>query len=784
MRRPTLDRPPRFEPRWASPDHLILESDCAALAHIYVLEEDIIRVLVLPDGELKQPRTWAIAPGADDVPDEGRHRLALTGFSAPAPVVRLDGRSLVLETRRIRLSIALNDFKCRWQILDKTWKNAALDRPTQAYDFGWWDGRPRHYLTRDADELYFGLGEKSGDLNRAGRRLRMCNLDALGYDARTSDPLYKHIPFYITRRPHEAVSFGLFYDTLSDCAFDLGCERDNYHGPYRAFEAEHGDLDYYFIAGPDLGDVVRRFTWMTGRPALMPDWSLGYSGSSMALADAPDAEARLLGFLDECAARDIPCPSFHLSSGYTEQDGRRYVFTWNRDKHPEPAGFVKAFAERGVRIAANVKPALLQSHPMYDEARSLGLLIAEPAGAPALCQFWDGLGALLDFTNPNTILWWKAHVREALLDLGVRGVWNDNNEFEIFSPTALAKGLASPARETRALQPLLMMRASRQAQIEQEPDKRPFVVSRSGSVGMHRYAQTWSGDNATSWETLRYNIKMGLGLALSGISNCGHDVGGFAGPAPDPELFARWVELGVFMPRFSIHSWNDDGSVNSPWMHESVADTVAGLIRLRGRLAPYLRYLSWRYAHDFEPIWRPTLYDFPDDPACWEEGDDFMLGPSLLVAPVVSPGTAKRAVRLPAGADWTDPWTGSRHTGGRTVVLDAPLGRPPILARTGAIIPINRAPARFGEERIDPGFMLFPPDRGSMSIDFHIDDGERLFDVGASQPNAQIVARCDASTIAVTAKGLIGVAQIGFVLPPGETRKLTFPAGETPVRSS
>jgi alpha-glucosidase len=598
----------------------------------------------------------------------------------------------------------------------------------------------------------------------------MRNIDALGYSARTSDPLYKHIPFTITRRPREGVSYGLFYDTLSDCAFDLGCERDNYHGLYRAFEAEHGDLDYSFIAGPDLARVTRRFTWLTGRPALMPTWSLGYSGSSMDLAGAADAEARLKGFLHDCRTHAVPCSSFHLSSGYTEADGKRHVFTWNRKKFPDPSAFVESFSDAGVRMVANIKPALLVDHPLFAEARDKGLLIAEADGEPSLVQFWNGLAAYLDFTNPGAVRWWMDQVRATLLDLGVAATWNDNNEFEIWSPAAMAKGLAAPARETRALQPLLMMRASRAAQIEHAPGKRPFVVTRSGCVGMHRYAQTWSGDNVTSWETLRYNLKMGLGLALSGVSNSGHDVGGFSGPPPDPELLVRWVEMGVFMPRFSIHSWNDDGSVNAPWMHPSVAGMVAALVRLRTRFQPYLHYLSWRYAQHFEPIWRPTFHDFPLDGASWEENDEFMLGPSLLIAPVVTPGVVTRSVRPPAGALWIDPWTGTRHHGGRAVELAAPQGRPTFLARAGSIVPVNLAPPGFGEESLRPGFMIFPLDEGEMAIDLNADDGESAIDVAAAQPSSRLEVECGPDQIVLTLSGPIDTSQEGFLLPPGERR--------------
>jgi alpha-glucosidase len=198
---------------------------------------------------------------------------------------------------------------------------------------------------------------------------------------------------------------------------------------------------------------------------------------------------------------------------------------------------------------------------------------------------------------------------------------------------------------------------------------------------MQRYAQTWSGDNATSWESLKWNIPMGLGLALSGVSNIGHDVGGFSGPRPDAELFARWVGLGVFLPRFSIHSWNDDGSVNEPWMHPEILDDVRDLMRLRERLVPYLAALLRRYRDAYEPVMRPLFHDFPDDPLAWEDTDDFLLGDAVLVAPITQPGATVRRVRLPAGATWRDAWTGEAFTGGDIIVRPAPFARPPFFIR-------------------------------------------------------------------------------------------------------
>jgi alpha-glucosidase len=683
----TLDRPPLFHLAAKDGAHLTLASDTGAVGHIFVLEDDLVRLLVLPNGVLEQPRSWTLAPGADDGPLEGRDRFDLSSFYCPAFTLdEAEPGRITVATPRIRLTITLENLACNWFVkLGERWVEAMHDRPTQAYDFGWWGGTVRHYLARTPGEQYFGLGERSGGMDRAGRRLRLSNLDAMGYDAQTSDPLYKHIPFYITRKPDSGLAFGLFYDTLADCSFDFGCEHSNYHGPYRYFAADHGDLDLYFIAGPSVPQVVRRFTWLTGRPAETPDWALGYSGSTMAYTDAPDAAVQMARFLEDLKTHDIPCSSFHLSSGYTSIGNKRYVFHWNRDKFPDPAGFVASYEAAGVKLIANIKPALLHDHPAFETAKAAGLFLKDADGQPTLEQFWDAPGAYLDFTNPKTFDWWKAQVATQLLALGVAATWNDNNEYEVTNPAAQAHGFGRPypAQAMKPLQTLLMLRASRDAQRAYAPDQPPFLISRSGAAGMQRYAQTWSGDNYTSWAALKWNIPMGLGLALSGVSNIGHDIGGFAGPRPDPELFARWVGFGVFMPRFSIHSWNDDGTVNEPWMHPEVLDDVRKLMALRTKLTPYLSKLLARYRSDYEPVIRPTFYDFPDDPACWEPTDDFMLGDAVLVAPVVDPGATARTVRLPSGADWRCGWSGKVFGGGETVERPAPYAEAPFFVRGG-----------------------------------------------------------------------------------------------------
>lgn len=724
----SITYPPVFSIKSERGNQLTLESREGHIVHIFILENNLLRVLLLPDGELHIQNTWAIAPGLEDIPREGRDRFDLSGFSLPAYECMETEGVLRITTAMVRLTIQLTGFFCHWEIMKEgEWVDAASDRSTQSYNLGCWDEKVYHYLKRNPDEMYFGLGERAGDSNRAGQRYRLCNVDAMGYSAKTSDPLYKHISFYLTWRKETQSAFGLFYDTLSDCSFDFGKELDNYHGHYRYFVADHGDLDYYFIAGPTPADVTQCFTWMTGQPAFTPKWGLGYSGSTMSYTDAPNAQERMNEFIEGCQTHDIACESFHLSSGYTSIDGKRYVFNWNREKFPDPAAFAKHYLDHGVRLCANIKPCLLNDHPRYDEVKKAGLFINEPDGSPAKVQFWDETGSYLDFTHPEAYDWWKARVTDSLLEYGITSTWNDNNEFEIWSKTPQANffGSPRPAYQVKPLQTMLMIRASREAQKAHAPHQRPHLISRSGTAGMQRYVQTWSGDNFTSWETLRYNIRMATGLSISGVSNIGHDIGGFSGPKPEQELLLRWVQHGIFLPRFSIHSWNDDHSANEPWMYPEITPHIRELIRLRCRLTPFLYDLLWRSHKYYEPILRPTFYNYPNDPHCFNENDDMMLGNKMLVASVVEPGQTNRTVYLPSGNNWHDYWSGACYAGGQTINLPAGPEEPPFLVKEASIIPLNLAEQHFAQPADKRGFAIFPA-KGIHTFhdEFYEDDGE------------------------------------------------------------
>jgi len=666
---------------------------------VVFLSPSMARVTWAWGAGFREPRTWSVAPlPAAEVPWEGRARESLAGFQRPV-VVALAGTNQLATS-----ALALQLLGGNGQPLRLVWSDPTThqlfqsDRTTSAYLSERRTGLLRHCVERNPREHYFGLGDKTGPLNLHGRRLRCLGQDSIGYDPATGDPLYKHWPFVMTRTV-DGLWTGVYYDTLCATTFDLGCEHDNYHGLFRSVEIDDGDLDYYLMVGRTPAEVVAQFVSLIGGTHLPPRWSLGFAQTAMGLADSPNAQELLENFIGECQSRRVPISSFHYGSGYSSRGKQRYVFTWNREKFPNPEGVNAKFQGAGMRLVANLKPCLLDDHPAYPAlADQRAFIESNVTGHPVVEPYWDGQGSHLDFTKPQAVSWWQQQLREQILEKGIDVGWNDNNEYAIQSEDAFTQGWKQPLpmHRSRPLHALLMTRASFEAQqafgLHHGTEEPVYSVTRAGPPGIQRYAQTWSGDNTTSWASLKWNIRTGLQMGLSGMFNVGHDVGGFYGPVPEPELFLRWVQSCALNPRMVMNSWKANNVSNLPWMHPEVTEAVIDAIRLRYRLMPYLWQCFERASAHHEPIIRPTFFNFPNDSECLHDNDEFMLGDRLLVAPVVNEGARVRRLYLPLlpdGKGWIDFYSRTRFAAGAWHEVDAPLHRLPLFVVEGAELPVS-----------------------------------------------------------------------------------------------
>ena len=383
---------------------------------------------------------------------------------------------------------------------------------------------------------------------------------------------------------------------------------------------------------------------------------------------------------------------------------------------------------------------MLLVHPLLDEMMEKGMFIQADPELPAssagnyhgcgVGSWWGGKGIFVDFTKAETRTHWKEYIKDALLRYGCKSIWNDNCEYDsMVDKDAVIFGEGKPTTigAAKSIMSNLMCKLSNEAIVEYHGNVRPYTVCRSGHAGIQRYAQVWAGDNLTCWKTLKYNIATILGMGLSGVANHGCDVGGFYGPAPDAELFVRWVQNGIFFPRMSIHSTNTDNTVTEPWMYGGMKRYIRSAIELRYQLSPYLYSLE-RRAHDTGlPIMEALFSAFQHDPATDRNGVDFMFGDSILVANVVEPGQTVRPVYLPklCSADeyWYDYRTRKRFTPGQTLEIPVDISSIPMFIRSGAIIALseNRIRNLMTEQTTALRLLLVPDVDASFTL--YEDDG-------------------------------------------------------------
>jgi alpha-glucosidase len=542
-----------------------------------------------------------------------------------------------------------------------------------------------HRVRLRSEEHIYGLGNRAVGFDLRGGRYKMWNRDPGSGWRPGDDPLYLCIPTYVGL--HAEGSYLVFYENAFPAAFEFGTAEAPEIAEMRW---EGGVLRYYLCSGP-LPRALEHYTTLTGRPPLPPRWALGYHQSRWSYTASEQVREVVEGF----RAHDLPLSAIHLDIDY--MDGFR-VFTVDGARFPDLAELSAELRAREIRLVAILDPGVKVDHryAVFEDGRRLNVFCLLPGGGLASGPVWPGWAVFPDFTDPRARRWW-ADQYPKLLDVGIHGLWHDMNEPAVFAAWGDAslprvaqhnfEGRGGTHQEAHNLYGLLMAQAGYEGLRRHRPDRRPFVLTRSGWAGIQRYAWHWTGDVESSWEALRQTVRALIGLGLSGVSFAGSDAGGFVG-TPSPELYIRWLQVAAFSPFFRAHSAffsprREPWSFGEPWL-----TYARGMLKLRERLLPYWYTLAWHTTQTGSPLIRPLFWPNGDDPRLWSVDDAFFVGEALLVAPVLAPAASRRLIPLPKGRWWALDGD-AVFEGPGAVEVDAPIDRIPVLVRAGAVLPMR-----------------------------------------------------------------------------------------------
>lgn len=544
----------------------------------------------------------------------------------------------------------------------------------------------------DGKDCIYGLGDKAGVLNKRHYGYEMWNSDIPDPHEDNFKSLYKSIPFMLVLK--EKGAYGIFFDNHNKTYFDLGKESDAYY----VFGADAGNLDYYFIGGENLKEVIGGYTWLTGRAPMQQLWTLGFHQSRWGY----ESEEEIRSIAEGMKKHQLPCDCIHFDIDYMDH---YKVFTWNQETYEDGAKVISDFKDMGIKAVTIIDPGVKveKNYYVYEEGVKNGYFAKTPEGEIYVNEVWPGDAVYPDFGNPEVRRWW-GDKQKFLIDMGVSGVWNDMNEPASFRgplPDDVVftdEDVQAPHSQVHNIYGHNMAKATYEGWKELT-GKRPFVITRACYSGSQKYTTGWTGDNHSIWSHIRMAIPQMCNLGMSGMNFMGTDVGGF-GSDCTPELFARWIQLGCFSPLFRDHC-AQGCRVQEPWQFgEEVLDISRKYLNLRYELLPYLYDLMRECEQTGIPMMRPLVLEYEKDENVKNRNDEFMLGDRMLIAPVVEQGAREKMVYLPEGV-WYDYWTGEKKEGKSFFVRTAPLDLCPIYVKAGAVIPKYPVRMHVGENKDD-----------------------------------------------------------------------------------
>ena len=637
--------------------------------------------------------------------------------------INVDEQSSAYEIFTAKLRIRVNKYPFNLQIFDKYQKLLFSDYKDRGHISE--GSRKASYKMLRRDEHFFGLGEKTGKLDRRGESYKMWNSDKPCYGV-AEDPLYKSIPFFMSN-----YRYGIFLDNTYKTEFKFGTESREYY----SFEAPDGAFVYYFIFGKDYKEIMTQYVGLTGKPIMPPKWALGFSQSRGLLTNEKLTREIAEGF----RSRQIPCDIIYQDIGWTQylQD-----FNWRERNYSNPKGMLNDLAGQGFKVIVSQDPVISQANKsQWEEADRLGYFVKDSTTNKSydMPWPWGGNCGVVDFTIPEVADWWGAYQQKPLDD-GVKGFWTDMGEpawsNEEQTERLVMRHHAGMHDEIHNVYGLTWDKVVKEQFEKRNPDKRVFQMTRSAYAGLQRYTFGWTGDSGNSddvlqgWTQMANQIPVVLSAGLGVIPFVTCDISGYCGDIDDypamAELFTRWMQFGVFTPLSRSHH---EGNVAvEPWLFGEEAEKNAkAAIELKYKLIPYI-YTYSREAHDTGlPILRPMFMEYPADTETFGTDHQFMYGRELLIAPVVKKGAVTKNLYLPEGnwIDYNDKRTA--YTGEQWITVNTPLDRIPLFVKAGSIIPTMPVMQYIGEREVYPvTFEVFPAHTGKVTFELYEDDGENL----------------------------------------------------------
>lgn len=624
-------------------------------------------------------KVWVYAPAIIRVnitktPDKADTSFAV--IQQPESAINYSDSDQEIIVTTEALTLRINKAPLRFSFFTPDGK--PLSEDDTRFGVNWQNERVVNYRKLYADEKFIGLGEKTGDLNRRGTHYVNWNTDASKHTIYT-DPLYKTFPFFIGL--HSGLTYGLFFDNTYKSYFDFGATTDD---EMSWFGADGGDMNYYFFGAQGVAEIIKDYTWLTGRMEMPPLWSIGYQQCRYSYMSADE----VLGIAQKFREHNIPADVIYCDIDYMDN---YKIFTWNDEAFPDPKGMIDQLKALDFRTVCIVDPGIKveEGYKQYDEGVAKDYFATYTNGDNYVASVWPGRCHFPNFFDDEVKEWWGAAFT-ALTEPGVEGFWNDMNE-----PAAWGQNIPYLVKfgdrymaEVRNAYGMEMTKATYNGTRKILGNKRPFMLTRAAYCGTQRFSAVWTGDNTATDEHMLYGQRLVNSLGLVGMSFTGVDIGGYTGN-PTPELMLRWNSLGVYIPMYRNHA-EIGTAMREPWEwgEENMA-IIRKDIELRYQLLPYIYSGFYESSQNGLPLSRTLAIDYTQDENVFDVRyqNQFLFGNFLLVAPVESTKLTA-AVYLPGG-EWYRFGNDKVYEGGMAHSVPAPMNDLPVFVKGGGIIPMQ-----------------------------------------------------------------------------------------------